>query len=193
MQPRHAGASLLTQVEVKRSISLLTAADWLRLHKVARAFCRDAAFEADDLLQEAFQRALDGTRHCTRTLDIVHFLAGVMRSIASDWRKARKRRPEMNLVTQTGALREVVLQVRDNSPVAEEVLAVNEEAGRLQAAIFALFVDDALAQRLLEGIMDGLAGAQLRSLTGLSETEFASKRRLIRRRVDKAYPKDWTP
>jgi RNA polymerase sigma-70 factor (ECF subfamily) len=155
--------------------------------------CRDAAFGADDLLQEAFQRALDGTRQCARTLDIVHFLAGVMRSIASDWRKARKRRPEMNLVTQTGALREVVLQVRDNSPVAEEVLAVNEEAGRLQAAIFALFVDDALAQRLLEGIMDGLAGAQLRSLTGLSETEFASKRRLIRRRVDKAYPKDWTP
>jgi hypothetical protein len=41
--------------------------------------------------------------------------------------------------------------------------------------------------------MDGFAGAQLRSLFGLSETEFASKRRLIRRRIDKAYPKDWTP
>jgi DNA-directed RNA polymerase specialized sigma24 family protein len=193
LQPRHSGASLLTQVEVKRSISVLTSADWLRLHKVARALCRDAAFAADDLLQEAFQRALDGTRQCTRTLDIVHFLAGVMRSIASDWRKARKRRPEICLVTETGSLQDVVLQVRDSAPVADEVLAVNEEAARLRAAIFALFVDDCLAQRLLEGIMDGLAGAQLRSLTGLSETEFASKRRLIRRRIDKAYPKDWTP
>jgi DNA-directed RNA polymerase specialized sigma24 family protein len=193
LQPRHSGASLLTQVEVKRAISVLTAADWLRLHKVARALCREAAFEADDLLQEAFQRALDGTRQCTRTLDIVHFLAGVMRSIASDWRKARKRRPEMSLATETGSLQDVVLQVRDSAPVADEVLAVNEEAARLKAAIFALFVDDCLAQRLLEGIMDGLAGAQLRSLTGLSETEFASKRRLIRRRIDKAHPKDWTP
>ena len=155
--------------------------------------CRDAAFGADDLLQEAFQRALDGTRQCARTLDIVHFLAGVMRSIASDWRKARKRRPEMSLVTEAGSLQDVVLQVRDSAPVADEVLAVNEEAARLKAAVLALFIDDGLAQRLLEGIMDGFAGAQLRSLFGLSETEFASKRRLIRRRIDKAYPKDWTP
>jgi DNA-directed RNA polymerase specialized sigma24 family protein len=193
LQPRRSGASLLTQVEVKRSISVLTAADWLRLHKVARALCREAAFEADDLLQEAFQRALDGTRHCTRTLDIVHFLTGVMRSIASDWRKARRRRPQMSLVTETGSLQDVVLQVCDNAPAADEALAVNEEAARLKAAILALFVDDGLAQRLLEGILDGLAGAQLRCLTGLSATEFASKRRLIRRRIDKAYPKDWTP
>ena len=138
---------------------------------MARAFCRGAAFDADDLLQEAFQRALDGTRQCTRTLEFVPFLAGVMRSIASDWRKARKRRPEMSLVTETGCLREVILQARDASPVADEVLTLNEE----KQAIFALFIDDSLAQRLLEGIMDGLAGAQLRSLTGLSETEFASK------------------
>ena len=193
MQPRHSGTSLLTQVEVKRSISALTSADWLRLHKVARALCRNAGFQADDLLQEAFQRALDGTRQCTRTLDIIPFLAGVMRSIASDWRKARKRRPEMSLVTATGGVQALVLQVRDNSCVADEVLVSNEEAARLQRAIFALFADDAVAQRLLEGIMDGLAGAQLRSLTGLSETEFASKRRLIRRRIDKAYPRDWTP
>jgi DNA-directed RNA polymerase specialized sigma24 family protein len=193
LQPRHSGASLLTRVEVKRSISALTAADWLRLHKVARTLCREAAFQADDLLQEAFQRALEGTRQCARTLDIIPFLAGVMRSIASDWRKARKRRPEMSLVTPTGWLQEVVLQVRDNRCVADEVLVSNEEAARLQQAIFALFADDAVAQRLLEGIMDGLAGPQLRSLTGLSETEFASKRRLIRRRIDKAYPRDWTP
>ena len=193
MQPRHSGTSLLTQVEVKRSISALTSADWLRLHKVARALCRNAGFQADDLLQEAFQRALDGTRQCTRTLDIIPFLAGVMRSIASDWRKARKRRPEMSLVTATGGVQALVLQVRDNSCVADEVRVSNEEAARLQRAIFALFADDAVAQRLLEGIMDGLAGAQLRSLTGLSQTEFASKRRLIRRRIDKAYPRDWTP
>src|SRR5262245_37294250 len=182
----------MTQAEVKRSIADLTAAEWLRLHKVARALCRAASFEADDLLQEAFQRALDGTRQCARTLAIVHFLAGVMRSIASDWRKARRRRPEMSLVTEAGTLQDVVLRISDNSPIADEVLAVNEEAARLKEAIFALFADDFLAQHLLAGIMDGLAAAQLRCLTGLSETEVASKRRLIRRRIDKACPKDWT-
>jgi len=193
LHPRHSGASGLTPLEVSRSISALAAADWLRLHKVARALCRDAAFDADDLLQEAFQRALDGTRQSPRALDIVHFLVGVMRSIASDWRKARKRRPEISLVARSGALQDVVVQVCDGGPAADELLASSEEATRLKRTILALFADDCLAQRMLEGIIEGLAGADLRSRIGLSETQFASKRRLIRRRIDKAFPKDWSP
>ena len=126
MQPRRSGASLLTQVEVKRSISALTAADWLRLHKVARALCREAAFEADDLLQEAFQRALDGTRQCNAHA----------RALSTSWpascaaspltgAKPGRRRPEMSLVTETGSLQDVVLQACDNAPAADEALAVN--------------------------------------------------------------------
>ena len=191
MQARGSGASLLTQLEVKRSITALAAVDWLRLHKVARVLCGTASFDADDLLQEAFRRVLDGTRQCARTVHIVHFLAGVMRSIASDWRKARKRRPEMSLVTPAGALQEVVIQVRDQGPIADEWLERSEEAACLRAAILALFADDCVAQSMLEGIMDGVAGQQLRTLTQLSETQFASKRRLIRRRIAKALQKEW--
>jgi DNA-directed RNA polymerase specialized sigma24 family protein len=187
------GESLLTQVEVKRSISALAAADWLRLHKIARALCRDASFGAEDLLQEAFWRALDGTRQCARSVNILDFLAGVMRSIASDWRKARKRRPEMSLVTHTGALQEVVVQVRDTRPVADEWLASSQEVARIRMAILDLFADDGVAQRLVEGLMDGVTGEELRSLAELSQTQFASKRRLIRRRIDKAFPKEWQP
>src|SRR5262249_15875407 len=175
LQPRHFGTTRLTPVEVKQVIAALSRAEWLRLHKVARALCRDTRFDADDLLQEAFQRALDGTRNCTRSLNIVHFLVGVMRSIAYDWRKARKRRPKVSPVTRTGALEDVVVQVRDNNLVAEELLARSGEAARQKEAILALFADDNVAQRMLEGIMDGVEGAELRSLTGLSETQFASK------------------
>jgi DNA-directed RNA polymerase specialized sigma24 family protein len=193
LQARDTGASALTPVEVKRSISALATADWLRLHRVARALCRNRGLDADDLLQEAFQRALDGTRLCPGKVDIVHFLAGVMRSIASDWRKARKRRPEMSLVSPTGALQEVVVRVPDKGPVADEWLASCQQEAFLKKIILELFADDGVAQRMLEGIMDGKAGEELRSLSGLSATEFASKRRLIRRRVDKAFPKEWKP
>jgi RNA polymerase sigma-70 factor (ECF subfamily) len=46
---------------------------------------------------------------------------------------------------------------------------------------------------MLEGIMEGIAGEELRSLTQLSQTQFDSKRRLIRRRIDKAFPQERKP
>ena len=193
MQARDTGALLLTELEVKRAISALAPPSWLRLHKAARALCRNAHFDAEDLLQEAFERALDGSRQCSRTLDIVHFLVGVMRSIASDWRKARRRRPEMSLVSPTGTLQEVVIKVRDQRPAADEWLASTQEATCLRQAILDLFADDDVARRMLEGIMDGIAGEELRSLTQLSQTQFESKRRFIRRRIDKAFPQERKP
>lgn len=193
MQARDTGAQLLTELEVKRAISALGPADWLRLHKAARALCRNAHFDAEDLLQEAFERALDGSRQCSRTLDVVRFLVGVMRSIASDWRKARRRRPEMSLVGPTGRLQEVVIKVRDVRLAADEWLASTQEVTCLRQTILQLFADDSIAQRMLEGIMEGIAGEELRSLTQLSQTQFDSKRRLIRRRIDKAFPQERKP
>jgi len=192
LQARDTGALLLTEVEIKRAISSLAPAGWLRLHKAACALCRNAHFDAQDLLQEAFERTLDGSRQCSRTLDIVHFLVGVMRSIASDWRKARRRRPEMSLVSPTGSLQEFVIRVRDERPAAEW-LASTQEAICLRQAILDLFADDGVAQRMLEGIMDGIAGEELRSLTQLNQTQFESKRRLIRRRIDKAFAQERKP
>jgi hypothetical protein len=63
----------------------------------------------------------------------------------------------------------------------------------LLQAIRDLFADNPAALRMLEGMLDGMEGEALRSLTDLSETEFASKRRLIRRRIDKAFPRDHKP
>jgi hypothetical protein len=193
LQTRGADASLLTSVELRKAINALPPGDWLRLHKVARALRRNAAFEPEDLMQEAFQRALDGSRQCPRDVDVTRFLAGVMRSIASDWSKARKRRPELSLLAPTGALSEVVVQVRDMSPDAQEQLTRDQEMASLVTALLDLFADDSVAQYMLIAIMDGAIGEELRSRTRLSRSEFASKRRLIRRRIDKAFPTEWKP
>jgi len=194
LHAKDSGALLLTPLEVKRAVSALPRAHWLRLHKVARALCRNAHFEAEDLLQDAFTRALEGSRRCARTVNIVHFLVGVMRSIASDWRKACKRRLEIiGPASPTGLLQEVVVKVRDERPAADDWIASAQEATCIKRAILDLFADDGVAQRMLEGIFDGMAGEELRSLTELSQTQFASKRRLIRRRIDKAFPQEWKP
>jgi hypothetical protein len=49
-----------------------------------------------------------------------------------------------------------------------------------------------LAQVMVEGGMEGMEGEELREVTGLTKIAFASKRRLIRRRVEKAFPDGWT-
>lgn len=193
LQTRQALPATLTAAEIRAAIEALPPAGWLRLHKIARALCRHAGFEPGDLLQEAFHRALDGARRCPRDVDIHHFLAGVMRSIASDWCKARRRWQRVQLVAPAAMLEAVMLQARDLRPGPDDQLASEEEAARLVAALRALFADDAIAQRLLDGMLEGLEGQALRALTGLDETEFASKRRLIRRRIDKAFPKDRAP
>jgi hypothetical protein len=52
-------------------------------------------------------------------------------------------------------------------------------------------VDDPIAQIIIEGFVEGIDGEVLRALTELSKIAFASKRRLIRRRIDKAFPDGW--
>lgn len=176
----------LTPQEVTRVIQALPEAGWLRLHKVAQALCRHTGFDPEDLLQEAFQRALDGSRRCPRDVDVVRFLAGAMRSIASDWTKARRRRLDAGVTAVAVVALAEVTQATDPSAGADELVASAQDAGYTGQAILALFADDLIAQRLVAGIMEGLQGKELRILTSLSETAFASKRRLIRRRVDKA-------
>jgi RNA polymerase sigma-70 factor (ECF subfamily) len=59
--------------------------------------------------------------------------------------------------------------------------------------MLALFKDDPVARDLLEGIMEDFDADELRELTGLDKTAYASKRRLIRRTIDKHYPGGWKP
>jgi DNA-directed RNA polymerase specialized sigma24 family protein len=193
LQTREPHPATLATSEIKAAIEALPHAGWLRLHRIARALSRHTGIEPADLLQEAFQRALDGSRRCPGDVDVLRFLAGVMRSIASDWCKARRRWQRLQLVAPAAVLEVVMLQVRDLRPTPDDALASEQEAARAITAIRGLFADDAVALRLLEGMLDGLEGEALRSLASLSETAFASKRRHIRRRIDKAFPRDREP
>ena len=68
--------------EIAAAILEFSDADWNRLHKVAAAYARGRPIEANDLLQETFRRALDGSRNCPADVDAVKFLAEAMRSVA---------------------------------------------------------------------------------------------------------------
>ena len=66
-------------------------------------------------------------------------------------------------------------------------------AAELREELLGLFPSDPQARDLLDGILEGYQGEELRMLTDLDETGFNSKRRLIRRTINKRYPNGRKP
>lgn len=183
-------ASTRSRDEIEEAIRSLPPAGWVRLRKVARAYCRGGTLDPDDLLQEALARAIDGSRSCPTDVDVVRFLAEAMRSIASDTLEVMRRQPEFQaepLISDDGS----PIYTPDRELTAEERLAGLREAKLISAAILDLFVDDPIAEIMVIGMIDDMDGEELRALTDLDKTAFASKRRLIRRRITDAFPRGW--
>ncbi len=92
--------SARTRAEIDCAVRELTAAQWTRLRQIAGLYAVGRPIEAEDLLQEAFRRALDGERKCPVTVDVVRFIAEAMRSIADG--ELKRVPPEAALRTIAG-------------------------------------------------------------------------------------------
>ena len=158
-------ASTLSQSEVIKAFGALTEAEKIALIKIAKLYSRKTPFGHDDLLQEAMCRVLSGCRAFPRGSPPVSFLASVMRSIAWQWRNA---------------CHEMAVDVPD--PRCGEAPTI---ASIDAAKIVALFADDPIAQKIVVGMMEGARGEELQRLTGLGKVEYESKRKKIRRRIEK--------
>lgn len=184
---------VLTVEEKYEALSSLSDADLIRLGRIARRYCF-GRIDPDDLLQQAFVAALDGSRNCPRDIGIITFMAGTIRSLSSSRFKSFTRSPELHLiVAQNDDCEEIPVEIGipTEVPSADQLLISEQETSAIHTAILSLFADDELARLIVEGDMEGMDASELRELTGLDGTVFNSKRRLIRRRIDKAYPEGW--
>lgn len=193
MTPATGNDASLSKEEVLAAIRSLPEAAWIRLRKVAAALCRPRPDSAEDLLQEAFTKAIDGSRKCPSKVDTVLFLIGVMRSLASDAAKLAQRHPELRAVSIFGEDGQLAVDRTDASPSPEQRAMSAEVCTRFVYKVLELFADDPVAQVLVEGMMDEMEGEELRKLTDLDRVAFASKLRLIDRRIKKAFPEGWKP
>ena len=73
----------------------------------------------------------------------------------------------------------------------DDWLAREQHAARRRHEVLALFEDDPVARDILEGRMAEMSVEELKELTGLDATGYNSKLKLIRRRIDKKFPKGW--
>lgn len=184
------GRNCLSLAETVEAISAISDAGWIRLRRVANRRCY-GQIDPDDLLHEAFLSAIEGHRKCPHDVDVIRFLAEAMRSLASSRIKSFTLKPELKLVPLANNENELPYDPPSNEPTPEEKIISYSEVARIKAAILALFTGDEIAQFIIEGDMDEIDPTELRDLTGLDKKTYASKRRLIRRRIEQAYPKGW--
>ena len=160
-----ASTAALSKAELIAIIQALGAADKAALKKIARLYARRTPFDHDDLLQEAICRVLSGKRVWARGVPVRSFLVGVMRSIAWEW----KSEPH-----------EAVVDAPDPGCGESPIMASIDSA-----KIVAMFADDLVAQKIVLGMMEGARGEELQRSSGLDKIEFESKRKKIRRRIEK--------
>jgi hypothetical protein len=166
--------------EARARLTRLARAEIIRLGGLARLYAVGLGREAfDELLGEAITRVLERRRAWPRDLAAVPFLAGVMRSIADEWRSKGSRDP----------LRLIGAEIDD-----EQALPTNDSHEK-----------DVAARLLIEKIREKLSGeplllplfelrlnekspAEIQSALGLDATAFDSATRALKRRLVEIFP-----
>lgn len=162
-----------TTADVARAIHGLTDADLVRLKALARLWTRGLPDSIGwaDVLHEAIARVLDGSRKWPPDVPILAFLSGIMRSICEDqWRRARRD-------LETLVRDEDVSDLCGPGDEVERIVA----AAQSVAAINQLFAGDPLALKIIAGLAEGLTPPEIRKRYDMSEREYDTTRKRMRR------------
>ena len=169
----------LSTAEIHNSVDAISDGDMARLIAAASGFSRLCGIDADDLLQEAFTRALDGRRTCARDVPLVDFICGVMRSLTSQENEARKEGFRPVVLTRDGE--PFLPDVAGNAPSPEQVAISAIDHKPLLDEISAAAAGDEQLQLLIEGIGEHMRGAELQDLLGVDEKGLAAVRKRLKR------------
>jgi DNA-directed RNA polymerase specialized sigma24 family protein len=187
-----------TPEQVSELVDGMSDADANAVAMASRHFAARAGMEAEDLQQEAFVRALE-SRSCRVGVDIVAFICGIMKSIASDMPRARKKarqraeargepvRPigvEIAFVADYEALGGLVADALSPEDEALSTVFHSRELDRAMACI----ADDDDLHLLVEGMYDGMTGKALEELLSTDTKGLAAIRKRLGRRVTARFP-----
>jgi DNA-directed RNA polymerase specialized sigma24 family protein len=168
-----------TAVDAARAIHALSDTDLIRLRALARLWSRGlpGGIGWADVLNEAIVRVLDGSRSWPRGVPLLAFLSGVMRSICDDqWRKARR-----ELLVRNGD------QCAPRVPAEEATAAPDPErtlaAAQALAEVDRLFAADPGALKIIAGLAEGLTPGEICRTYGMTELEYDTTRKRMRRRL----------
>jgi len=153
--------------EAAVALEQLRPADMLRLEKISQNRLRGLNTEWKDLLQETLTRILEGTRPWPRHVPIIAFIAGVMKSLASEYWKH-----------QAHSIAE--LATSSNNPGPEGAI----EAKAALKSVEMLFNDDDQGLAVVMAKAEGYSPEEIQEMFSFTQTQYDSTLRRIRRRLN---------
>lgn len=173
--------------ECNAAIAALTDPDLVRLKQIAKLRAVGVpGMTWEDLFSEAVARTLDGDRMWPKTVPLVAFLAQTMRSIASD---ERRRGGKSGVILESDLhSHEDEKDVRLDDLAIDSVTPERDLAARQALrTIERHFGGDPVVLAILEGAAAGFSPAEIQARSAMSETEYASAQRRIRRNVARLF------
>jgi hypothetical protein len=158
----------LSRAEAEKAILSLSDGEKTALVKIARVYARkrNTPYDQEDLIYEAYTRIIDERRKWPRGEPAIKFIGGVIVSIAWEWRNS--------------------LEVNQEQEAGDRGAEEQSTIARIDAKrIVDFFSDDPVAQTLVVAMIAGARGEELQTLSGLTNVEYESKRKKIRRRLEK--------
>lgn len=178
--------------ELHEELEALAPVDKHRLRMIAKKYAGASGdMEPEDLLQEAMLKIFEDDpqkrRHCSRDLDLLTFMAGTMRSLASNRRERRKRREEAKMLETTHAGYDLlsVKYVEPDQKSPEEVLLQSEREEAFQSFLLDECNGCEETQLVLLGGFDGLRGEALCEAAGVTKNRLATIHKRINRMMDR--------
>ena len=162
--------------EVALAVAVLGDADFARLGQIARLRARGlVGADWQDLLHDALQRAMDGTRQWPSHVPFTVFLRGIIRSLASEAWRRQVRESRHTFHVDDDAIQQVPGDIPD-----PERRAIEQDLVR---RVETLFADDTVAFELLKALTEELSPVETQERLGITSVEYDSTRRRIRRKI----------
>jgi hypothetical protein len=171
-------------------VEALSEADLVRLERIARYRVRGLGRRAsgrnhEDLLNEAIADTLDPEkRRWNKNVSFVTHLIGAMRSIQSHWREqfaANEPRLESELVrtSEEGEQLSPLDLVGSDAPGAERIVEAKQQLEQIEKVVAA----DRIVWDILGGMRAEMSPHDIREALGLSQTEYETAMKRLRRHV----------
>ncbi len=166
--------------EAAKALRRIGGADLLRLQRVAQFRASGIPHvEWEDLLHTAIERVIGGTRKWPKNIPLVQFTAGVLRSLASECWAQHSRLKDVGVSHESdvSSTHSVIDSAASAISNPERELLAKEELGRIEE----MFIDDEAALSIVMAKAEGYSPSDIQETFDMSETEYASALRRIRR------------
>lgn len=172
-----------TAAEASFALAALSSADLARIGRIAQLRARNVpGISWEDLLNEAIEKLLSGTRRWPLEVPLLVFLREVIRSLTSE---AWRRHAQAGIVQQSlDGEADPLLSVPDPSAGPERDALARD----LLARVRDLFASDGQILAMLNGLADGLSPEEIQRSAGMTALDYETSRRRLRRRLASHFP-----